>query len=372
MSRGLFQFLEASGLNRLWSAARRDCIAILRYHGVVEDDGPGRRAAENGRGAWQRAGPPTRSTFRRQIEMIQRRRTIIPLDEALEMLAGQRPLRPDCVVLTFDDGYRNNAATAFEVLRERGAPAAFFLATGFLDRQQPLWFDRLEYALAGAARVPCIPLRDGDDPRLPPGLFNGRGTTFEALKTALKRLDNTVIDGVVSRIEEAAGRRLADAWLEDECAAPMSWDDARRLRRAGMIVGSHTVTHQILTAVDAERAWHELADSKARIEAELGEACRFFAYPNGSPEDFSAATRRLLIETGYECALTTVEGPARRGHDPLSLRRLAVGAPVDPHKLLAELSGLLPAMLRVRDGVRALAEPLTRRAAGRWADAAGD
>lgn len=372
MPRRLFQFLEASGLNRLWSAARRDCIAILRYHSVVEDDWPKRCASGNGHCIWQLPGPPTRSAFRRQLETIQRQRRIIPLDEALRMLRGDVPLRAGCVVLTFDDGYRNNATTAFEVLRECGAPAAFFLTTGFLDRQQPLWFDRLEFALAGAQRVARIARCDGDDPRLPQDLFSGRGATLDVLKASLKRLDNTIIHDVVGRIEAAVGRRLAETWLDDECAAPMSWDQARMLRRAGMVIGSHTVTHQILTATPEERARVELVESKARIEAELGEPCPFFAYPNGSTADFSPATRRLLVEAGYECALTTVDGPARRGQDPLCLRRLAAGAPSDPDKLLAELSGLLPSLLRVRDGFRALAEPLTRRAAGRWADAAGD
>jgi peptidoglycan/xylan/chitin deacetylase (PgdA/CDA1 family) len=41
------------------------------------------------------------------------------------------------VLLTFDDGYRDNYENAFPLLHERGMVAAFFVLTDFMDEQRP-------------------------------------------------------------------------------------------------------------------------------------------------------------------------------------------------------------------------------------------
>jgi peptidoglycan/xylan/chitin deacetylase (PgdA/CDA1 family) len=68
---------------------------------------------------------------------------IVPLAELVA-----EPARPDRVALTFDDGFRSVHDEALPLLREEGAPAALFLTTGFVGRDngwpsQPAWAPRI-------------------------------------------------------------------------------------------------------------------------------------------------------------------------------------------------------------------------------------
>jgi peptidoglycan/xylan/chitin deacetylase (PgdA/CDA1 family) len=52
-------------------------------------------------------------------------------------LAADTPLPEKPVILTFDDGYRDNYENAFPLLKERGMTATFFVVSDFIDEQRP-------------------------------------------------------------------------------------------------------------------------------------------------------------------------------------------------------------------------------------------
>ena len=88
----------------------------------------------------------------------------------------------------------------------------------------------------------------------------------------------------------------------------------------GLEIGSHTVSHPILTTTDNDELRRELLESRARLEAELGHSVELFCYPNGG---FDERVRRETAGAGYACAVTTRPGlNERRGADPFTLRRV--------------------------------------------------
>ena len=101
---------------------------------------------------------------------------------------------------------------------------------------------------------------------------------------------------------------------------PMSWEQLRALQDAGWEVGSHTLSHPLLTTVDDARLADELRLSKRRCEEMLGRPCRTIAYPTG---DFDARVVRFTREAGYEAAGTL---PVRfdRNPDPLAYPRVSI------------------------------------------------
>ena len=90
----------------------------------------------------------------------------------------------------------------------------------------------------------------------------------------------------------------------------------RSLRRMGMEVGSHTVTHAVLTRLDRRRALEELTSSKARLEDCLGEPVTSFCYPRGK---FNRRVRGWAAEAGYRSARTTVAFRTETTFHPLSM-----------------------------------------------------
>lgn len=63
--------------------------------------------------------------------------TTISLYDLLMHLTQGAPLPPKPVVITFDDGYRDNYANAFPLLKQRGMQATFFVITDFMDENRP-------------------------------------------------------------------------------------------------------------------------------------------------------------------------------------------------------------------------------------------
>ncbi|MGH9936390.1 MAG: polysaccharide deacetylase family protein, partial [Blastocatellia bacterium] len=87
----------------------------------------------------------------------------------------------------------------------------------------------------------------------------------------------------------------------------------------GVEIGSHTLTHPILTNIGDERLVGELRDSKSRLEEVLGRRVDLFCYPNGDNDE---RVQHEVARAGYRAAVTVVSGFNQRGDDPLTLRRI--------------------------------------------------
>lgn len=99
----------------------------------------------------------------------------------------------------------------------------------------------------------------------------------------------------------------------------MSWDQVREMQRAGIVFGSHTVNHAVLTKLSPEDAIQELKGSRQVMQKELGEAPRYFAYPTGA---YNLQIEELVRQTGYAAAFTIRYGQAGVSSDPYALERI--------------------------------------------------
>jgi len=81
--------------------------------------------------------------------------TTISLYDLTAFLTQGTPLPDKPVIISFDDGYRDNYANAFRLLKERGMTATFFVVTDFIDEQRPdyLSWDMAREMLAGGMSI---------------------------------------------------------------------------------------------------------------------------------------------------------------------------------------------------------------------------
>jgi peptidoglycan/xylan/chitin deacetylase (PgdA/CDA1 family) len=100
----------------------------------------------------------------------------------------------------------------------------------------------------------------------------------------------------------------------------MTWEELRELDPALITIGSHTMTHPILSTVDDACLQHELAQSRARLESELGRAVEFFCFPNGAND----ARVRAAAARVYRAAVTTRPGSLEGRVDLHGLPRLSM------------------------------------------------
>lgn len=110
---------------------------------------------------------------------------------------------------------------------------------------------------------------------------------------------------VVTRFADS-GEPLRWEGIEHELAGggadldPLSWTELAGLVERGWEVGSHTVTHPLLTGLSDAELERELAESRHTIRARLGD-CRTIAYPYGQADNRVAAA---AATAGYEAACT--------------------------------------------------------------------
>jgi peptidoglycan/xylan/chitin deacetylase (PgdA/CDA1 family) len=296
---------------------QRSSAAILMFHGVSSDV-TGSNSNILGKHV------PV-ETFRQQIAFIAKSRQIVSLTRIIAAMEEGEDTS-GMAAITFDDGYRNNIEYAAPVLREFGATATFFLATGFIGTTRWLWVDQLEVAILGAkADSVNIPELGG---QMSLRTVGERKALIKNLKQEMKTRDPYE--------NEARCNELARE-LDGSLGSPggnrrfLSWREARELVSSGFEIGAHTVNHAILSHVTAADAETEIRASKETIERETEKSCIHFAYPNGKRSDYSASSVDICRQH-FKTAATTIRGPAVL-QDQYELRRYPVDAETDESAL---------------------------------------
>ena len=92
--------------------------------------------------------------FKNQMEYLAANFNICSLDEAVERMVS-KDVPDNTVVITFDDGYRDNYLNAFPMLKNLSIPATIFLATDAIGSKRVLWHDRV-FSAFRETRVPVL------------------------------------------------------------------------------------------------------------------------------------------------------------------------------------------------------------------------
>jgi len=180
--------------------------------------------------------------------------------------------------ITFDDAFGSVFSLARPILAEFGVPATVFAPTGYIGRERQLAW---------------------------PGLEKWRSTPFSS-----------------------------------ELGA-MDWPQLRELVECGWEVGSHTVTHPVLTNLSWNELCAELSVSKSDIETNLGAECLSFCAPWGMCD---LTVIRAARQLGYVAGCNSRRLP-RRAFGPLNCPRVEVRRD-DHRRLFAVRTSLLARRLR--------------------------
>ena len=273
---------------------RRPCLLVFNYH----------RIAEEGNDLYDpdtiEASP---DQFDEQMRILKKHYALAELAEVQELVDHPERIRHCRVLVTLDDGYRDNHDVAFPILRSHGIKAAFFLATGFVGTRRVPWWDQIAYLVR---RTEKRTLR----------LHYPRELTFDIDETSRFAVREALLGLYKSEKTADPERFLCGVAEECEVTRPreaperlfMTWEDARSLVKGGMSIGSHTHDHELLAKLTPEEQLHQCRLSREIIAREVGLEVDAMAYPVGSRSSFSDVTLRCLRETGYRTAFSYYGG----------------------------------------------------------------
>lgn len=258
-------------------------------------------------------GEPDAVQFEHIVRLLSGSFRVMTLGDAASCLVEGK-LQARSLVITFDDGYADNAEVALPILQRFGLPATFFIATGFLDGGR-MWNDSVIECLRASKRSE-IDLESFGLGRLALSGPRKRRAAIDLLLPRIKYLSLFEREQAIDRL-----CRICDVTSLPNNLMMRSGQVAD-LHRAGMEIGGHTIHHPVLTSLQAADAEAEIAGGKDCLQGIIDAPVDVFAYPNGTPrKDYDSIHVDILRRQGFRAAVSTAPGVARSGDDPLQLPR---------------------------------------------------
>ncbi|MDP2923097.1 MAG: polysaccharide deacetylase family protein [Candidatus Omnitrophota bacterium] len=89
----------------------------------------------------------------------------------------------------------------------------------------------------------------------------------------------------------------------------MDWEQIKEIRDAGMVIGSHGMTHRILIGLKEKELQFELRESKRIIEEKLKQKIYYFSIPKGG------YNKKVLAEAKKAGYIAAFSSDPKNGHD---------------------------------------------------------
>ena len=236
----------------------------------------------------------------------------------MRYMRGEITSRP-LLAITFDDAQHDNYFNARPVLARHQIKASFFVPVVAVERQELLWHDRLGFSI-----ISLLKQANGGHEKLmqilaSAGLFASSSLgLIERVVEASKRLPLQTRLSLVEKLVDASATTQTP-----EFARIMTFSEILELASEGHEIGSHSMTHCLMTECDDQTLIYELAESRSMLQTCLGRSVETFCYPNGNSNN---RTARAVAVAGYSRAVTTSWGYNEQNGDRFQLCRFNMDA----------------------------------------------
>jgi sialic acid synthase SpsE/peptidoglycan/xylan/chitin deacetylase (PgdA/CDA1 family) len=209
------------------------------------------------------------------------------------------------VILTFDDGFRDHFQYVFPVLKRRNLWGIFYITTGVYASEEVLDVHKIHLLLG---KIPSKELFEA----LQEGVFeemlsHKNVTAFneatyqlqnnDDYTNLIKRTLNYYLDYQFRTrvIDELIGRFFHETPSQLFLKFYVSKEELKIMADAGMILGSHTVNHPVMSKLPLQEQKKEILGSFSFLESVTEKLpIKTFCYPYGGFHSFTSETRKLL------------------------------------------------------------------------------
>jgi len=301
---------------------------ILMYHSISDPDID----------PWELAVSP--SNFEQQLQVLQHSFKISSVTDIASNLQKGR-LKNKTIVLTFDDGYRDNFQIAAPLLEKYNIPVTFFITNNF-GEGKIYWWDRLANLILRTPVLPTdfnIPIGEeiinysiGKEcvlnehleqlhckwvvPGAPP---TKRSVLYYKLWQVMQPLPPDEIEHILQLIKNWTGKT-------EEITLPhtslITEEQLKKLANHQLIdIGIHTANHVALSHYSSQVQETEILENKKRLEAILNKQIAIIAYPYG---EYNNTTLETVDRVGLKAGLTVEYNAVSNTSNPFTLGRFQV------------------------------------------------
>lgn len=244
--------------------------------------------------------------FRLQLDYFESTFGFVSKESFLKSLTTGKPV--DGVILTFDDGLKCHFSEVFPILMERGLWGLFYVPTGVFSSQKVLDVHRIHVLLGGGDSSMILNelmTLVHPDQLIDQGRVDFTQKTYLIQKnddaTALvKRMLNYYIS---YEFREEILDQLCLKFVNPELLKVGTFyatkEEMLSMEAGGMIIGSHTVSHPVLSKLTPNQQYKEIQPSFETLASfGLALSVKTFCYPYGGFHSFTDETEQLLKDQG--------------------------------------------------------------------------
>ena len=201
-------------------------------------------------------------TFEKQIRYFVHNYNVISLEKLVEYIKQVKTLPPKSVVITFDDGYKDNYQYAYPILRKYNLPATIFTA-GLIGTGEMFWWDKVKYIFY-YTNIKQLDLEGFGNYSIQaePDKKQASSSIIEKMKLISEKEKKTLIEKLIVRCKVNIPADIGKKMI-------LSWDEIKEMNRNGIFFGPHSVNHPILTKIPLDEAKQEIVYARKVIEEKL-------------------------------------------------------------------------------------------------------
>lgn len=262
----------------------------------------------------------TEKAFEEQVLLLKSHFTVINTIELAELIKSDKIVSGRFAVITFDDGYLDNYTNALPILLKHNVPAVFYLATEFLSVNQITWWDEVAYLLRHSKEMTY---------QLPKAIRQYQLDECDidkSIQLIMTDIKQTKTISVLEALDDIRAKfpLAKQKLLSEEHKLFMGWKEAHGLVAKGMEIGSHTLTHPILSQLDNKQHQDEVIESKRILEETLQCKINSIAYPVGRYYCYNEKTFKFAESAGYQIGFNNEPGFHRSIYHNLDINRFCV------------------------------------------------
>ncbi|NOR57979.1 MAG: polysaccharide deacetylase family protein [Sulfurimonas sp.] len=206
------------------------------------------------------------------------------------------------IVLTFDDGYKDNYNIVFPYLQSKNIPFSIYITTDFIDKKSVLWWYLLEYLLENSNEISfsienvefhfsCIDREE-------------KNITYKKVVQLIRKLDSVAREVLFNELFIENNVPL-DKYLNEYT---LNWDDVIEMSKSDLVtICAHTVSHASLARLSVYDVVKEVENSQKMLEERIGKKVLHFAYPYGFKQDAWDREYKILNQFDFKTSVTTIE-----------------------------------------------------------------